>query len=130
MQRRVSSRTTALHFFSLDARLGWVVKATSRPLYPWHRDLTVIAQEICWASKPSEWAHKISPPLEFERRTVQAVWILYTDCSVKVMYLYFHPEKLHSYVISAEDSIRYRIISQNISYPKSIKYINTCNKYK
>ena len=56
-------------------------------------------------------------PLDFEPLTVQAVVIRYIDYSVKVIYLYFRPEKLHSSVISAEDSIRYHTVSQIISYP-------------
>jgi hypothetical protein len=102
----------------------------SRPLYHWHRDLIPIAQEIFGASKPCEWARKISPPLEFEPRNVQAVVIRCNDFSVKVMYLYFRPEKLRSSVISAENNIRYPTISQNISYPRSMKSKNGCNKYK
>jgi hypothetical protein len=69
-------------------------------------------------------------PLDFEPRTVQAVVIRYTDYSVKVIYLYFRPEKLHYSVISAEDSIRYHTVSQNISYPISMKSKSGCNKYK
>ena len=68
-------------------------------------------------------------PLEFEPRNVQAVVIRYTDYSVKVIYLYFRPEKLHSSVISAEESIRYHTVSKNISYPRSMKSKNGCDKY-
>ena len=41
------SRDNAL--FNLGARLGWVVNATSRPLYPHERDPVTVVPEAGWA---------------------------------------------------------------------------------
>ena len=40
------SKGTALSFFNLGARWGWVVNATPRPLYPQGRDLVPIVPRV------------------------------------------------------------------------------------
>ena len=38
-------------FCNLGARLGWVVNATRRPLYPWERQPVLILWEAGWAAR-------------------------------------------------------------------------------
>jgi hypothetical protein len=39
-------------FFNLSARLGWVLKATPRPLYPKERNPVPILKAFVWAPVP------------------------------------------------------------------------------
>jgi hypothetical protein len=49
-------------FFNLGARLGWVVNATPRLLYPQGRDPVPIVQEAGWATGPvSTGAKNLAP---------------------------------------------------------------------
>jgi hypothetical protein len=59
--------------------MGWVVKATLRPLYPWERDPVPIVLEAGSAPGPV-WmgAENLAPP-GFDPRTVQPVASRYTD---------------------------------------------------
>ena len=50
-QRQIAS--TALLFFKLSARWGWVVNATPWPRYPRERDQVPIVQEAGWAPEPA-----------------------------------------------------------------------------
>jgi len=42
----------ALFFFYLGVKLGWVVNATLRPLYPREKDPVPILQKARWAAGP------------------------------------------------------------------------------
>jgi hypothetical protein len=60
-----------LHFFfNLGARWEGVVSTTPWPLYPQERDPVPLVQEAEWLPEP---VRKISPPPEFDSRTVQPV---------------------------------------------------------
>ena len=60
--------------------MGWVVNATSRPLYPRERDPVTIVQEAGWAQGLvwTGWG-KSRPPPGFSPWTVQPVASRYTD---------------------------------------------------
>jgi hypothetical protein len=64
--------------FNLAARLGRVVNAPPRALYPRERDPVPIVQEGGPQGR-SGLLRKISPPPGFNPRTVQPVANLYTD---------------------------------------------------
>ena len=61
--------------------MGWVVKATPRPLYPWE-----IPGTHCmggWVDPGPIWTGAENlPPAEFDPRTVQPVASLYTDWAI------------------------------------------------
>ena len=72
--------------------MGWVVNATSRPLYPRGRDPVPIVQEAGRSGR----LRKISLPLRFDPRTVQPVGNRYADYAIlahlavnKTCYYYF-----------------------------------------
>ena len=55
-----------------SARLGWLVNATPRPLYPRERDPVAIVQEAGCAQGPSGRVRKISSPPGFDPQDSQA----------------------------------------------------------
>jgi hypothetical protein len=59
-------------FFNLDARLGWVVKATPRSLYSRQRNPVLIVKEAGRAEAENLAA----------ARAVQSVASCYTDCAI------------------------------------------------
>jgi hypothetical protein len=59
--------------------MGWVVKATSRPLYPWERSGTHYIRDrvLVWTSEEN------LAPTGFDPRTVQPVVSRYTDSAIR-----------------------------------------------
>ena len=55
------------------AKWGWVVNATPRPLYPRQKTQYPLYKRLGGPQDSSGWVRKISPPLEFDPRTVQPV---------------------------------------------------------
>jgi hypothetical protein len=77
-------------FFNLGARWGSVVNATRRPLYPWEGDSSY--RRLGGPQDRSGQVRKISPPQEFDPRTVRPVasrfpgphsWSSFTVCAAE-----------------------------------------------
>jgi len=69
-------------FFNLGAMYGWVVNATSRPLYPRETDTLPIVQEAGLASGSVWMATEKTPILAFEPGIAQPVTISYADYAI------------------------------------------------
>ena len=74
-QRRVE--VSLYSFLSLGARWGWVVNATSRPLY--NQEKEPVPRRLGGPQGRSKRVRKISSPLGFDPRTAQLVASRYTD---------------------------------------------------
>jgi hypothetical protein len=59
--------------------MGWVVKATPRPLYPRERHITHCIGGLVGPRAGLDGCGKSRPPLGFDLRTVQPVASRYTD---------------------------------------------------
>ena len=77
------SRGVALLFLDHGIRRGWGVKVTPRPVFTPGKDPVPIAQEAVWAPGPFGQVREISPPPEFDPRTVQHIASCYTDCATR-----------------------------------------------
>jgi hypothetical protein len=66
---------------------GWVVSGTSRPLYLWEMARYPFCSSLGEPQGRSGGERKISPPPEFDPRTVQPVASSYTDCAIPAPYL-------------------------------------------
>jgi hypothetical protein len=73
------SRGVAL-LFQLGARLGWVVNATPRQLYPGNNPVSIV--QLGGTQGPSWRARKISPTRGLDPRTVQLVSSRYIDYTI------------------------------------------------
>jgi len=73
------SRGLALLFLDHGTRRGWGVSVTPRPLFTPGKDPVPFVQEAGWARQ----VWKISPPPEFEPRTIQSVASLYIDYATR-----------------------------------------------
>jgi len=63
--------------------MGWLVNATTRPLYPLERDTASIVQEAGWAQGRYRRMRNIcSPPPGFDPQTVQPVASRCTDYAI------------------------------------------------
>jgi hypothetical protein len=66
--------------------MEWVVNATPRPLYPHERSVTHYIGGWIGPRAGLDGYGKISPPPEFDPRTVQPTASRYTDCAIPSSY--------------------------------------------
>ena len=62
--------------------MGWVIKATPRPLYPWERYPVPIVQEAGWAPEPARMNAENLAPTGIRSPTLQPVASRYTDYAI------------------------------------------------
>ena len=74
-------------FFNLDARWGWMFKATPWPLTPEIETSYPLCRKLGGPQGSSGRVRKISHPPSFEPRTVQHVACRYTDYAIPASYL-------------------------------------------
>jgi len=75
--------------------MGWVVNATSRPLYPGKQTRYPLYRRLGRPQGRSGQVGKISPPPPgFDPRTVQPVVRRYTDCAIPVLQKLIYVVKL------------------------------------
>jgi len=60
-------------FFNIGSRLGWVINAVPRPLYPRERDLLYIVWGIVWAPASVCTGEENLAPTQIRSRTFQSV---------------------------------------------------------
>ena len=97
-----ASRGLAL-LFNLGVRMGWVVNATLRPLYPRQTDLIFIVHEAGWAPRPvwTDAENLVPTGIRSPDGPVQTKfnWYYYKDarsrCFKRTLVLDFRPEYLH-----------------------------------
>jgi hypothetical protein len=78
VQKTSSRQPRSSHFIELGARRDW----WSQPhpgCFTYGKDMVPILQEAVWTPGRSGRVRKISPPPEFDPRTVQPVASRYTD---------------------------------------------------
>jgi len=79
MKVQMGSRGIPHSFFNFGTRLGWVINARPRLLYPQKRDPVPVVQEVGGPQDQSQWVWKFLPPPEFNSWTIQCVGSRYTD---------------------------------------------------
>jgi hypothetical protein len=77
------SRGIALPFLDHGTRRGWGVSVTSRPLFTPGKDPVPLYRGLGGPQGRSGQVQKISPPLGFNRRTVQPIASRYTDYATR-----------------------------------------------